>query len=123
MIILIPIGGIGKRLQDYTDVPKALVCASGRGIIFWLLDNLTMPDDVSFICIPYNSVYKQYNFEKLITDRYPNFVFLFHCLETQTNGAAETVLRAIEQFSDDVNDQPIICIDADNFYTDNILLK
>ena len=41
MIIIIPLGGIGKRFSDlgYTE-PKPLIKANGKEIIFWVLDNL-----------------------------------------------------------------------------------
>ena len=41
MIIIIPLGGIGKRFSElgYKD-PKPLIKVLGKEIIFWVLDNL-----------------------------------------------------------------------------------
>ena len=39
MIIIIPIGGIGKRFREHGYVkPKALIPVLGKPILFWLLD-------------------------------------------------------------------------------------
>ena len=42
MIIIIPLGGVGKRFSDlgYTD-PKPLIKVQGKEI-FWVLDNLKL---------------------------------------------------------------------------------
>ena len=43
MIILIPLGGIGKRFKDLGyKLPKPLINVMGKPIIFWLLDNINM---------------------------------------------------------------------------------
>ena len=41
MVIIIPLGGIGKRFSElgYSD-PKPLIKALGKEIIFWLIDCL-----------------------------------------------------------------------------------
>ena len=41
MIIIIPLGGIGKRFSElgYKD-PKPLIKILGKEIIFWFLDNI-----------------------------------------------------------------------------------
>ena len=43
MVIVIPLGGIGKRFADlgYTD-PKPLIKVLGKEIVFWVLDNLKL---------------------------------------------------------------------------------
>ena len=65
MFILIPIGGIGTRFKNngYSQ-PKALINVLGKPIVFWLLDNLTLSNNIDFIFIPYNKEYSKYNFDK-----------------------------------------------------------
>ena len=43
MIIVIPLGGVGKRFSDlgYKD-PKPLIKVLGKEIIFWVVDNLKL---------------------------------------------------------------------------------
>ena len=41
MIIIIPLGGIGQRFKEVGyDLPKPLIKAQGKEIIFWLLESL-----------------------------------------------------------------------------------
>jgi NDP-sugar pyrophosphorylase family protein len=49
MIIVIPLGGIGKRFSDlgYTD-PKPLIKVLGKEIIFWVLDNLNIKKKINY---------------------------------------------------------------------------
>ena len=67
MFILIPIGGIGTRFKNngYSQ-PKALINVLGKPIVFWLLDNLTLSNNIDFIFIPYNKEYMEYKFEDLL---------------------------------------------------------
>lgn len=122
MIVLIPLGGIGKRFKDNQyEMPKALIDIEGKAIIFWLLDNLNLNNpDIDYIYIPYNSEYSNFNFEIKIQERYPGTKFKFLKLVSNTDGAAHTVNLALEHILHE-NDEPIICIDADNFYTTDIL--
>ena len=90
MIIIIPLGGVGKRFKDNGYIePKALIEVEGKPIIFHLIDNLIIKDkDISFIYIPYNKEYQKYNFEEKIESKYPNYKFKFLCLEKDTRGLA-----------------------------------
>ena len=136
MIILIPLGGIGKRfkIKGY-DRPKALINVNDKPIIYYLLDNLNL-NKIDYVYIPYNQVYSNYNFENKLTKDYPNIKFKFLKLKKQTKGAAETIYIALKTlFSENIRypinsiqmkemfDKPILCIDSDNFYTTDIISK
>ena len=43
MIVIIPLGGIGKRFRDfgYLD-PKPLIKVHGKELILWLVDSLSL---------------------------------------------------------------------------------
>ena len=53
MIVLIPLGGIGKRFKDLGyKLPKPLINVMGKPIIFWLLDNINLNNlDLIYILI------------------------------------------------------------------------
>ena len=56
MIVVIPLGGIGKRFSDVGyDLPKPLIKVQGKEIIFWVLDSLNINKNVK-VFIVYNSV-------------------------------------------------------------------
>ena len=120
MIIIIPIGGTGQRFKEkgYKN-PKALINTYGKPIISHLLDNLNT-DNIDYIFIPYNKEYVHYNFEEFLTNQYPNMVFRFLCLESNTRGAAETINIGINNLKETRN-IPVICLDSDNFYTCDII--
>ena len=64
MIILIPLGGIGKRFKDKGfHEPKALIKVLDKPILYYLLDNLNIQNDVRYVYIPYNKEYYEYNLE------------------------------------------------------------
>ena len=119
MIILIPLGGKGERFKknNYT-FPKALINIFGRPILFWLLDSIKNIDKDTIIYIPYNKEYEFYRLTNLLINNYPKLKFKFFCLERDTEGAAESINIALKEI--DYSDQPILCLDSDNFYTFNI---
>jgi len=120
MIILIPIGGKGLRFKQcgYSR-PKALIRVLGKPIIYYLLDNLKL-SKIHFVCIPYNKEYLHYNFEEQLKHDYPQIKFLFITLPKDTDGAAETINISLKQFKE-ADDCPILCLDSDNFYTEDIV--
>ena len=73
MIIIIPLGGVGKRFSDlgYTD-PKPLIKVQGKEIIFWVLDNLKLKKDKLYIV--YNNQLEKFSFEEHFA-KYPNINF------------------------------------------------
>ena len=120
MIILIPLGGIGNRFKDngYTD-PKALINVDGKCIIYHLLDNLKYIAAIDYIYIPYNKEYLDYDLETKLMKKYSNLNFKFYKLENNTQGAAETIKISLDNLNDE--DKPILCLDADNFYINDIV--
>ena len=123
MLIIIPLGGIGKRFKDEGyNKPKALIEIDKKPMIFYLLDGIVKEiDEKSKILIPYNNEYEKYNFEDVVRKKYPNVNFEFLCLSKQTDGAAETILLSLKNCN--LNDCPVLCLDSDSFYTINIIEK
>jgi HAD superfamily hydrolase (TIGR01509 family) len=123
MIVLIPLGGTGQRFKHYCSKPKALIEVENKPIIFWLLDNLNL-NNVEYVYIPYNKDYEQYQLESSIKERYNNIVFKFLKLPYNTDGSAQTINIALQDIiQSKEEDKPIICIDADNFYTTDIITE
>jgi capsule biosynthesis phosphatase len=122
MLILIPLGGEGQRFKNnnYTN-PKALINIFGKPIIFWLLDSLINLNKNTIIYIPYNKEYDKYRFTDLLIKNYPNLRFKFLCLNSKTDGAAETINIALKNIN--IPDLPILCMDSDNFYKKDIISK
>jgi HAD superfamily hydrolase (TIGR01549 family) len=121
MIIIIPLGGLGERFKkDGYTIPKALIPVENKQIIFYLLDNLIITNNINFVYIPYNKEYIDYNIEHLLINRYPNIKFKFFKLEYNTRGSADTIRIALNNINQ-YNDCPILCLDSDNFYTIDII--
>ena len=115
MNILIPLGGIGKRFSDFGyHKPKPLIKVLGKEIIFWVIDSLKIKEDDE-VFIPYNESLEYYNFSDIIKSRYPKIKTL---PITNTRGASETILKAVELF-DILGD--LVVIDGDTWYEDDIL--
>lgn len=120
MIIIIPIGGIGKRFKEKCyKKPKALINIYGKPIISYLLDNINT-NTIDYIFIPYNLEYKKFRFEDFLIKKYPQINFKFFCLENNTRGAAETINIGINNLNEE-KDIPVLCLDSDNFYTCDII--
>lgn len=118
MIILIPLGGIGSRFKkNGYKVPKALINVFGKSIINYLIDNLTITNELVYI--PYNKEYEKYRIQSYLKKKYPNIKFKFLCLKENTRGAAETINIALKEL--DEPDCPILCLDGDNFYNIDII--
>jgi len=118
MFLLIPLGGLGTRFSKFGyNKPKPLVNVMGKPIIEWLLDNLII-NNISKIIIPYNSVLEKYDFEGHLKKKY-NYNFNFIKLDKNTDGSAESIYIALSNLSD--SDCPILCLDGDNFYTEDII--
>jgi len=119
MIVLIPLGGTGERFKKHNySNPKALVNIFGKPILYYLIDCLNA-SNVDFVYIPYNKEYTQFRLEDKLTKDYPNIKFRFYPLPYNTGGAAETINISLKQLT--CEDKPILCLDADNFYTVDIV--
>ena len=90
----------------------------GKPILYYLLDNLEL-STINFIYIPYNKEYYNYRLDHILINQYPNINFKFLCLEENTQGAAQTINIALKQLN--IIDEPILCLDGDNFYSINIV--
>ena len=122
MIVLIPLGGIGDRFKKngYT-YPKALVKIFGKPILYYLLDSINLKEDNDFVYIVYNKEYEPFRFESQIRKDYPKMNLRFLKLEKNTDGAAETISIALSSIEKDTEDQPVLCLDGDNFYSIDIV--
>ena len=123
MIIVIPLGGVGKRFSDKGfKRPKALINVEDKAIITYILDNLNVPPTTPII-IPYHRSYRNL-IEEFLTDKYPDLHFFFHMIDYDTLGAAHTVALGLQNYllkdASAIN-EPFITIDADNFYTIDII--
>ena len=119
-IILIPLGGIGNRFKKNNyRTPKALINIFGRPIIYYLLQNLNI-NQQTLVYIVYNHEYHKFRFEDCIKKMFSGLNFKFLHLLNNTQGAAETINVALKNLNLSY-DPPILCLDADNFYTGDIL--
>ena len=123
-IILIPIGGVGSRFKkNQYNKPKTLINVFGKPIIFYLLENLiNFFQEKTLIYIIYNHEYEKYRFEDILKKKFDNIDLLFYHLLHNTDGAAQTINIALKNINIDY-DLPILCLDSDNFYTENIISK
>ena len=127
MNIIIPLGGKGTRFQtEEYSLPKPLIKVLNKEIIFYVLDNLVIHKDDNVFII-YNNILNQYDFYKIIKNKYP-FIHLIN-LEEQTKGASETIYKGIDHIlknkdttynNIDINLKTIL-VDGDAFYTEDIL--
>jgi len=121
MNIVIPIGGIGQRFKDEGyDLPKPLISALGKPMIYHVIGSLYLePTDT--VHIVYHNHLKEFNFETLIKFYFPNINIKFVSLDYLTKGAAETVLRGLETFTEDELNDNVLLLDCDTFYNDDIV--
>ena len=45
MTIIIPLGGSGQRFKLSSPMPKGLIPVLGKGILFWLMDLLSLENE------------------------------------------------------------------------------
>ena len=117
MLLIIPLGGIGKRFSDYgyKEIKPFIKCY-GKEILFWVLDNLNL-NKINKILIPYNK--DLINFERIIKHEYPKLNILFLKLENNTRGPVESILNILNKYNEE--DEDILSVDGDNFYYNDII--
>ena len=121
MIIIIPLGGIGKRFVDYGYIdPKPLIKVHGKELIIRLVDSLKL-NKLDRVYIIYNSELVFYNFEDKILFKNKNINFLK--LNHKTKGPAETVYSLTKMIKDENFNEKAIIIDGDVFFKFDILKK
>ena len=65
MRILIPLGGLGSRFKKTGfSKPKALIEVLEKEIIFHLIDNLVLNQEIDYLYIPYHRDYVDCDFER-----------------------------------------------------------
>ena len=128
MLIIIPLGGIGKRFSDegYSQ-PKCLVKVLGKPIIFWVIDclikSIDFNNDNDILLIVYNKMLDAYNLQTIIQDVYPHIKFVS---VDNTRGAVETLKYGIEYIKtthETVYDsgRNVMCVDGDTVYMCDIV--
>ena len=120
MIIIIPLGGIGKRFSElgYAD-PKPLIKVLGKEIIFWVLDNLKIKDKDK-VYIVYNKDLDNFQF----TDHFGRYPYLnFLRLNKKTQGPVETIYEVTKIIEKNFKNEGILIVDGDTFYRKDIIKK
>ena len=123
MNIIIPIGGVGQRFKDEGyDLPKPLISVLGKPMIYHVINSLQL-ESTDTVYIVYHNHLKEFNFETLIKFYFRNVNIKFVSLDYLTKGAAETVLRGLETFTEDKLNDNVLLLDCDTFYSDDIIGK
>lgn len=123
MNIIIPIGGIGQRFKDEGyDLPKPLISVLGKPMVYQVINSLNLTN-TDVIYIVYHNHLKEFNFETLIKFYFPKINIKFVSLDYLTKGAAETVLRGLETFTENELNDNVLLLDCDTFYDDDIIDK
>jgi capsule biosynthesis phosphatase len=121
MIIIIPLGGVGKRFSDYGfKDPKPLVYVQGKKIISWVLSSLKLSKKDK-IYILYNHILEEFNFERRILAEHSNVNFFK--LPKSTKGPVETISLFCKFLQKEPINDPVFILDGDTFYSTNIISK
>jgi capsule biosynthesis phosphatase len=119
MIIIIPLGGVGKRFSDYGfKDPKPLIRVQGKEIISWVLSSLNLSNE-DRVYILYNSVLQEYNFENRILAKHNNINFFK--LPRSTKGPVETISLFCKFMQKEQINDSVFILDGDTFYSKNII--
>ena len=119
MIIIIPLGGIGKRFSDYGfKDPKPLIRVQGKKIISWVLSSLKLSDKDK-VYILYNPILEEYNFERRVLAKHNNVNFFK--LPRSTKGPVETISLFCKFMQTETIDDSVFILDGDTFYSKNII--
>lgn len=121
MIIIIPLGGVGKRFSDYGfKDPKPLVHVQGKKIISWVISSLKLSKKDK-IYILYNHILEEFNFERRILAEHTNVNFFK--LPRSTKGPVETISLFCKFMQKESISDPVFILDGDTFYSTNIISK
>ena len=121
LIVMIPLGGVGSRFQKegYTN-PKPFVPALGKPMILWVLDSLVLrPCDE--LVIVFNPDFLPRKYWEAVLAIYPHLRLV--PLSGPTRGAAETVMLGLRGVPRDVRNRPVMLVDGDTFYGEDIVSK
>jgi capsule biosynthesis phosphatase len=123
MNIVIPIGGVGQRFKDAGyQFPKPLINVLGKPMLYHVIKNLKV-DNTDTIWIIYNNDLKEFNFESLIKFYFPKLNIKMKSLNCVTKGAVDTVMHLLNDFNQSDLFQPLLLVDCDTFYTDDVIGK
>ena len=121
MNIIIPIGGVGQRFKDEGFLyPKPLINVLGKPMICRVIENLTLNEDDT-LHIVYNNQLEEFNFKSLLNFYFPDKNINFIPLSSVTKGAAETVLKGLNELSIKELDNEFLLLDCDTFYKEDII--
>ena len=117
--VMVPLGGIGSRFQKegYTK-PKPFVSVLGQPMILWVLDSLKLGPNDSLVVV-YNPGWMSPKYWEMVRAKYPSLQLVE--LPGPTRGAAETVLIGLRGLSKRLRAQPVMLVDGDCFYEDDIV--
>lgn len=119
MIIIIPLGGVGKRFSDYGfKDPKPLIRVQGKKIISWVLSSLKLTDK-DRVYILYNPILEEYNFERRVLAKHNNVNFFK--LPKSTKGPVETISLFCNFMQKEIINDNVFILDGDTFYSKNII--
>lgn len=123
MKIIIPLNGLGRRFSEAGYIEKKpLISISGKPMILRVLESLKV-DCGDEILIIYNKNLETMNFEELICYHFKRCPVKFVPLLFETRGAAETVLCGLNNLKEKDLEQPIMLVDGDTIYKDDIVFE
>jgi len=121
MKILIPLAGNGQRFKDDGyKLPKPLVKVFGNPLCFAAIGYLE-PQNDDEIYIVYKEELNKYGFKETVHKTFPKVKFIE--LKHDTRGPVETVLCAVGKLSEEELREPVLVVDGDTFYIENIIQK
>ena len=110
MKLVLPMAGNGQRFFDEGyDVPKPLIDIKGKPMFQHVVENIGMADQI--ICVVRKDHVEKYKIDEQIISLYPQA--LVKVLDKETEGAACTVMEAVEI----LDDQPFLVANCDQIMT------
>lgn len=123
MNIVFPINGLGKRfsVNGYTE-PKPFIKVLGEEMIINVLNSFDF-DINDNLYISYHRDLKNYNFEEVVSRKLKDKVkkINFFCINHDTNGAAETLSKSLEEFG--ISGEEVLIADCDVIYGEPVIEK
>jgi HAD superfamily hydrolase (TIGR01509 family) len=117
MNIIIPLCGKGERFaRAGYETPKQEIKVLGKEILRYTIDSLNLASEDRLYIVLNERTHQS---APLITTYYPNAKIIL--LKKETAGASETIHLALEQIPQQERNNPTLLVDADNFYTTDII--
>ena len=119
--IIIPLGGLGERFsREGYHAPKPLVRVLGEPMILHVVRNLK-PSNRDLLLIVYHGSLRRFHFEETVLRAFPDVNIRFVALDHETQGAAETVLHGVADFSAEELKRPTMLADGDSLFVDDVI--